>query len=182
MQRDCVPRPLHLDQGVAQIQIIMIGPWPSLAEKGVANDSEDSTPLAPNLRIFLVLAETRKDLEVPISLGLPPSACASESAAEYYRTQSLPRQVMNPNSSQTLRKDPFYPQAPSRGADANVRTKHSSTDCKDEESTTSVPKMVPVKENLFNVKEEFESGSPGSGNGTPAQPSQPSVLENGRPH
>ena len=42
--------------------------------------------------------------------------------------------------------------------------------------------MMPVKEDFFDVKEEFESGSPGSGNGTPAQAGQPSVLENERPH
>ena len=113
---------------------------------------------------------------------LRPAACASEGAAEYYRVQSYPRQVMSPNLSQTLSQDPFHMQVPSREADANVRTKDSSTECKDDDPTTSVPKMVPAKEDFFDVKEEFESGSPGSGNGTPAQVNQPSVLENERPH
>ena len=73
-------------------------------------------------------------------------------------------------------------QVPSREADANVRTKAPSTKCEDEASTTSVPKMVPVKEDFFDVKEDIELGSPGSGNGTPAQGGQSSVLENKRPH
>ena len=62
-------------------------------------------------------------------------------------------------------------QAPSR-ADANVRIKVSSTKCEEEKSTTSVPKMVLVKEDFFDVKEEPESGSAGSGDGVPAQVSQ----------
>ena len=36
-----------------------------------------------------------------------PAACASEGAAEYLRSQSNPRQVVSPNSSQTLPQDPF---------------------------------------------------------------------------
>ena len=83
---------------------------------------------------------------------------------------------MSPNSSQTLPQDRFHIQVPSREADANVQTKDTATDCKDDDSTT-VPKMVLVKEEFFDVKKEFESESPGSGNGTPAQGSQPSVLE-----
>ena len=38
-----------------------------------------------------------------------------------------------------------------------------------------------MKEVFFDVKEELESGSPRSGNGTSAQANQPSVLENERP-
>ena len=74
-----------------------------------------------------------------------PAACASEGAAEYYRPQPYPRQVR----AQT-RVRPFLTilssdmQAPSREADANVRKKDSSAKCEEEESTTSVPKMVPV--------------------------------------
>ena len=73
-------------------------------------------------------------------------------------------------------------QVPSREADANVRTKDTSTKYEDEKSSTSVPKMVPVKEDFFDVKEEPETESPGSGHGMPAQACQPSVLENERPH
>ena len=75
---------------------------------------------------------------------------------------------MSPNSSQTLPQEPFHVQVPSREADANVQTKDPSTECKDDDSATSVPEMVLVKEDFFDVKEEFESGSPGSGNGMPA--------------
>ena len=95
-----------------------------------------------------------------------PAACASEGAPEYYRSQPHPRQVMSPNSSQTLPQDLS---APNREADANVRTKVSSTKSKYEESTTSVPMMVPVKEDFFDVKEDLESGSVGSGAGVPTQ-------------
>ena len=82
--------------------------------------------------------------------GIPrladPATCASEGAAEYYRSQPYPRQVMSPNSSQTLPQDTYYTQAPNRKADANARTKESSVKSEDEESSTSVRiKKVPVK-------------------------------------
>ena len=109
-----------------------------------------------------------------------PAACASEGAAEYYRTQSHLRQAMSPNSSQTLPQNPFQTQAPSRGAGANVQTKDPSTECKDDDSTTSIPKMVPVKEDFFDVEGGLGSGPPGSRNAIPAQASQTSVLENER--
>ena len=49
---------------------------------------------------------------------------------------------------------------------------------KDEEAS---PASMPVKEE-FDVKEEPESGSAGSRAEMPAQASQPSVLEDERPH
>ena len=61
MQRDCVPRLPHLDQGEAQIRMSMTGLWVFSQcnarkredvtevegiDRGVANDSEPSIPLA----------------------------------------------------------------------------------------------------------------------------------------
>ena len=114
-----------------------------------------------------------------------PAACASDGAAEYYLSQPSLRQVMSPNSSQTLPQDPFHVH-PTQEADACVRTRNSPVKCKEEASMASMPakEEFDVKEEPeeFGVKEEPESESGGSRNGTPAQASQPSVLENERPH
>ena len=100
-------------------------------------------------------------------LALPP-----EGAAEYFRSQPNPRQVMSPNSSQALPQDPFHMQVPNPEADDNVRTNNSPVKCKEEESS---PAYMPAKEEAY-VKEEPESESEGSRNGTPAQASRPSVA------
>ena len=105
-------------------------------EEGAANDSLSSTPNWSPIVSGLVDCPGA-DLDSRVygsasfmecldrSLGRVPSlaaptACASEGAAEYFRSQPNPRQVMSPNSSQTLSQDPFPMQVPKPEADANV--------------------------------------------------------------
>ena len=111
-----------------------------------------------------------------VSILAALAVCASEGAAEYYRPQPNPRQVVSPSSSQTLPQDTSHTQVPNREADANVRTENSPAKCKEEEASTT---STPAKED-FDVKEEPESESAGSRAKMPAQASQPSVLETER--
>ena len=93
-------------------------------EEGVANDSVTSTPIVSGSgncpggdldsrgygSASLMECLNRSLSRVPNLAA--PAACASEGAAEYFRSQPNPRQVMSPNSSQTLPQDPFHMQVP----------------------------------------------------------------------
>ena len=81
------------------------------ADQGVANDSEASTPLASGLGTYpgvgvdskgfgsSSLAECLERLGDVAGLTAP-AACASEGAAEHYRSQSHPRQAASTVVSQ----------------------------------------------------------------------------------
>ena len=85
-------------------------------------------------------------------LALPPllPVLLREQLNTLFRSQPNPRQVMSPNSSQTLPQDTFHMQVPKSEADANVKTRNSPVKRKDEDaSTTSMP---------GKGKEEFDEG------------------------
>ena len=114
-------------------------------EQGVANDSTASTPIVSGLGNCPAGLDSRGYGSASLTECLDrlsrvpnlaaPAACASEGAVEYFRSQPNPRQVVSPNSSQTLPQDPFYTQVPHPKADAKVGTKNSPAKCKEEGSS-----------------------------------------------
>ena len=77
-----------------------------------------------------------------------PATCASGKSNEGSLPHTDPRQVMSPNTSQTLPQDPFWMQEPPR-LNANLRSETSFARCKEEGTPTSMEG--------FDVKEEPES-------------------------
>ena len=96
-----------------------------------------------------------------------PATCASGVSDVGNLSQTHQRQVMSPNSSQTLPQDPLHVQDPPR-VDTYLRSEETSSKC-EEETPTSAPKREE-----FDVKEEPES--PGLREGETAHPSQRSEL------
>ena len=105
-----------------------------------------------------------------------PAACASQGAAEVLGAQANPRQVMSPNSSLTLPQDPFGFQAPKPEAGTDARDE-TSPKCEEGACSTSAPSVKVQQE----VKEEPESAAGSSRTSLPAQFSQASFPEVGRP-
>ena len=111
-------------------------------------------------------------------LNLPPLLPVPLGAAEILGIQSNPRQVMSPNSSPNLPQDPFRLQRPKPEAYANVRTESGHPKCKEDDASCASVSVKVQQE----VKEEFESISEGSRAPLPAQSSQESFCESGRPY
>ena len=118
--------------------------------EGVANNSANSTPMETSVMNTPAVGLCSRgygsasfaeclDRLGEIASGSNPATCASEGAAgdDMSHTHTHTRQVVSPNSNQSLPQNSFQMPGPAREVDSRVRTEDSSAKCKEEEKSAT---------------------------------------------